>query len=478
MPKPRTGANRLDPRRTKKSYQPSHAIARSHSGRLHLALLVALAVVGVAVMAFPLTRPRVRADDPSGTPVLVVAGGLSAALHSQAETVVSALTQAEPAPTPQDPASSQSLDEFGGASLVPRPLLVTAAHMLVWGALAGPEGQEGPVTEMGPPVRFTLHEGGFPSEVFSTRPTVGSALNALGADYSDHDLVLPPPETPLTAGLHVFVERATVITLSVGGDEPEPEEEATPEAEPTPEPQPAFIVYTVQPGDSVASIADSFGIDIEYILWSNPDLHENPNLLLMNQELQIPSINGLIYKVKPGDTLSDIASFYQIDIQSILAFVPNGITSADTVIEGMVLLLPGAVPPLSPPPAAPPPPPPPPAVVAAAVAEPVATPAAAPVATPDGELQCARTMNVWATWYTGDSASGGGTTATGTTVRKGAVAVDPNVIPLGTRMYIPGYGYGVAEDTGGAVIGNIIDLGYGPNDVMDWRSGWLEICIL
>ena len=200
MPKPRTGANRLDPRRTKKSNQPSHAIARSHSGRLHLALLVALAVVGVAVMAFPLTRPRVRADDPSGTPVLVVAGGLSAALHSQAETVVSALSQAEPAPTPQDPASSQSLDEFGGASLVPRPLLVTAAYMLVWGALAGPEGQEGPVTEMGPPVRFTLHEGGFPSEVFSTRPNVGSALNALGADYSDHDLVWPQPETLLTAG--------------------------------------------------------------------------------------------------------------------------------------------------------------------------------------------------------------------------------------------------------------------------------------
>ncbi|TET95518.1 MAG: hypothetical protein E3J29_06720, partial [Dehalococcoidia bacterium] len=71
-----------------------------------------------------------------------------------------------------------------------------------------------------------------------------------------------------------------------------------------------------------------------------------------------------------------------------------------------------------------------------------------------------------------------GTTATGTTVRKGTVAVDPSVIPLGTRMYIPGYGYGVAEDTGGAVIGNIIDLGYGPNDVKDWTSGWLEICIL
>jgi len=391
--------------------------------------------------------------------------------------VVSALTQAGPVPTPQAPASSQSLDGFRGASLVPRPLLAAAAHILVQGALAGPEGQQGPVTEMGPPVRFTLHEGGFPSEVFSTRPTVGSALNAVGTEYGRHDPVWPPPEPPLTAGLHVFVGRATGITLSMGGDEPEPKEEATPEAEPAPEPQPAFIVYTVQPGDSVASIADSFGIDIEYILWSNPDLHENPNLLLVNQELQIPSVNGLIYNVKQGDTLSDIASFYQIDVETILAFLPNGITSADTVIEGMVLLLPGAVPPPPPIPAAAPPPPPPPAAVAPPIPASDTT-VATPAAAPDGEPQCTRTMSVWATWYTAASAGGVGTTATGTTVRKGTVAVDPSVIPLGTRMYIPGYGYGVAEDTGGAVIGNIIDLGYGPNDVMDWRSGWLEICIL
>ena len=87
-------------------------------------------------------------------------------------------------------------------------------------------------------------------------------------------------------------------------------------------------------------------------------------------------------------------------------------------------------------------------------------------------------MTVWATWYTAASAGGYGTTATGTIVQKGTVAVDPSVFPLGTRMYIPGYGYGVAEDTGGAIIGHIIDLGYGPNDVWDWSSRYIDICIL
>jgi 3D (Asp-Asp-Asp) domain-containing protein/peptidoglycan hydrolase CwlO-like protein len=51
-----------------------------------------------------------------------------------------------------------------------------------------------------------------------------------------------------------------------------------------------------------------------------------------------------------------------------------------------------------------------------------------------------------------------GTTATGIPVGWGVVAVDPSVIPLGTRMTIPGYGEGIAADTGGAVRGRVIDV--------------------
>jgi 3D (Asp-Asp-Asp) domain-containing protein/peptidoglycan hydrolase CwlO-like protein len=51
-----------------------------------------------------------------------------------------------------------------------------------------------------------------------------------------------------------------------------------------------------------------------------------------------------------------------------------------------------------------------------------------------------------------------GTTATGVPVGWGIVAVDPSVIPLGTRMTIPGYGEGVAADTGGTVHGAEVDL--------------------
>jgi 3D (Asp-Asp-Asp) domain-containing protein len=62
-------------------------------------------------------------------------------------------------------------------------------------------------------------------------------------------------------------------------------------------------------------------------------------------------------------------------------------------------------------------------------------------------------MTVTATAYTLQ-----GHTATGAPVGYGVVAVDPSVIPLGTRITIPGYGEGVAADTGGAIQGAVIDL--------------------
>lgn len=78
---------------------------------------------------------------------------------------------------------------------------------------------------------------------------------------------------------------------------------------------------------------------------------------------------------------------------------------------------------------------------------------AAPTNAPAPVATSGRTITVSATGY-----ALRGHTAAGVQTVRGVVAVDPSVIPLGTRMTIPGYGEAIAADTGGAVHGNIIDL--------------------
>lgn len=59
-----------------------------------------------------------------------------------------------------------------------------------------------------------------------------------------------------------------------------------------------------------------------------------------------------------------------------------------------------------------------------------------------------------------DNGQWGNITHVGTTVKKGIAAVDPTVIPLGSRLWVEGYGEAVAEDTGSAIKGNRIDLAF------------------
>ncbi len=81
--------------------------------------------------------------------------------------------------------------------------------------------------------------------------------------------------------------------------------------------------------------------------------------------------------------------------------------------------------------------------------------AAAVTASAPASYKAAYTMRATAYTYGDD---GGNVTYTGVSTRRGIVAVDPSVIPLGTRLYIEGYGSAVAGDIGSAIKGDRIDL--------------------
>lgn len=108
-------------------------------------------------------------------------------------------------------------------------------------------------------------------------------------------------------------------------------------------------------------------------------------------------------------------------------------------------------------------------------------------------IRARKVIDMSATSYTSSYACTGktpdhpyfGITATGKQAREGYVAVDPNIIPLGTKLYVelkdglPDYGFAEAQDTGGAVKGNIIDLYFDdPQRVQEFGRRRAKVYIL
>jgi len=98
--------------------------------------------------------------------------------------------------------------------------------------------------------------------------------------------------------------------------------------------------------------------------------------------------------------------------------------------------------------------------------------------TPEGEIRYWKKMRVYAVHYDSRCPGCNETTAIGMRAGKGVIAVDPKVIKLRSSVYVPGYGKAVAGDTGGAIKGNIIDLGFEDARTAGWSARYVDIYLL
>ena len=122
------------------------------------------------------------------------------------------------------------------------------------------------------------------------------------------------------------------------------------------DPQQPFILYTTQPGDSVSAVSAKFGIAQSTLLMNNPEVSDQ-NLIHNGQQLIIPRKDGILYKIKPGDTVATIVAQYDnVTADTVVGYKPNAIGDPNALPQGVMLLLPGAT--VKPPPPPPPPPPP------------------------------------------------------------------------------------------------------------------------
>ncbi|MBU8585813.1 LysM peptidoglycan-binding domain-containing protein [Priestia megaterium] len=258
--------------------------------------------------------------------------------------------------------------------------------------------------------------------------------------------------------------------------------------------------YHVEKGDTLWKVAQKHSVSVDELKDAN---NLTSNIIYPNQELNVATIKEMTHKVQQGNTLWSISQQYGVTVDQIKEW--NGLKS-DLIYPGEQLKIqsPNGQSQQSSP--------------SVAQAAPEAQQAQAPAEQTQEEQQQAQTeqaqkeqqqaqaeqaqkeqqqaqaeqaqkeqqqaqaeqaqkeqqpaessqqasgksMTVEATAYTANCAGCSGTTATGVDLKANpnqkVIAVDPSVIPLGSKVYVEGYGEAVAADTGGAIKGNRIDV--------------------
>jgi N-acetylmuramoyl-L-alanine amidase len=232
--------------------------------------------------------------------------------------------------------------------------------------------------------------------------------------------------------------------------------------------------YNVQTGDSLWKIADKYEVSVDQLKELN---QLDSDLIFPNQKLTIDKETNQTdsYTVQKGDSLSKIAGKFNISVGELKSW--NSLNSDLIVIGQQLAVTGGAVTETAPvkqeaaqteapkqeapkqeekqeAPAQ--------TEQKAEPAKEAAAPAKEEKAATSTNQEATKELSVSATAYTGQCEGCSGVTATGIDLNANpnakVIAVDPSVIPLGSKVWVEGYGEAIAGDTGGAIKGNKIDV--------------------
>ncbi len=298
----------------------------------------------------------------------------------------------------------------------------------------------------------SLNENGKTSVVSTRSATVGAFLAECGIAVAPDDFLSVSQDLPLTDGLHIVHRRAIAVEIHVGG---------------------GFRVVR----SAAATVADllaeqRIGLAPSDIV--TPDRHAKPSedsivrVERVNQWTErvrrpiAPAIERRDDPTMAAGRTETIAQGRPGERELTVRYVSrDGASPSKTIVASRVVT------------------PPEPRIIVRGVA---AYASLARVAQQgfEGAMHFAgKALHMIATAYTAGCAGCSGITASGMRAGFGIIAVDPSVIPLGTKLFIPGYGRAVAGDIGGAIRGNRVDLGMNSYDeAIRWGKQPVTVYIL
>lgn len=326
-----------------------------------------------------------------------------------------------------------------------------AASYTPWGAVAStrPEPVQLIIRRAVP---LTLHDDEVSTTLYTTQPNVGEALLEQGLTLFLGDQVTPSLGTRLSPGMHVYIQRSRPVAVAVDGrliqtrtrrqtvGEVLAQEGVALMGQDYSRPaanQPLTANETIE----VVRVREVNEIEAEYIAFETEWIPDEA-MEIDQTEVRQPGVTGVIksrtrVRYENGQEVERKFEDKWLDQSPSKRIVAYGTNIVIRTIE-----------------------------------------------TPDGPLEYWRRIAVLLTPYT--AATSGkdpdhplyGITASGARVSYGMAAVDPKVIPLGTKMYVPNYGEAIAADTGGLIVGKHVDLAFEEGQPIPDLYGWGDVYIL